>query len=714
MSVNNALARIPLFISYPTIILSSNLIIPTFDELTILDRNNNDYSSIVNGLIRLILLPAFISSCSLSIAYFFNIINLKKRNTLIALFVQCCIFSQLNYYFNPIQTTCLSLLSVKFLMSSQISRRNSLLFFLKVYSPLFILCLLISYFNDSMNNIIASVIQYSIILFSLCHISSLLNNKIKNWESNDKLFKACWLTVPLLLFTSIYLISFVHPLFNVQGLMLVVFLGCLGIFCLSLQDIITITGENSNTSQNSSVNHSNDVTIIQIFDNTILFTGLMAIVLQYLSFNAIASSYTSNFLTLAFVVVTECISRYIDIDDFSDKESHHSHSIESTSLLREIVTNSDTRSIFSFLLLNTTFMFVQLLYSFRSKSLGLLSDSLHMALDCTSLLLGLIAGVLSKRPASDKYPFGLNYLETLAGFTNGVLLLGIVCGIFVQAFERLFNPVHIQGANELIVVATLGLLVNFVGLFALDHGGHSSDTSNENMRGIFLHVLADTLGSVGVVISTILIKLTHWHIFDPIASILIGLLILISSIPLLKSTASSILLRLDDRKHNLVKTALNQISTTPGISGYTTPRFWPCKPSASGHSHLHGHSHGDNQVDNHSLDHSHSHEHKHEHEHEHEHKHEHKRGHEQGKSDRPKDCNYNNNLLENMKPAVLVGYIHIQYVEGENSTIIKKRVEKIFENVGIKAWIQVEPQLSNCWCRSSSINNNVIPQVVAS
>ena len=459
--------------------------------------------------------------------------------------------------------------------------------------------------------------------------------------------------------------------------MVFVFFGCLSIFFLSLKDLFTEDGNQKKGGQEDEYCRMFDIkymiSYLWLTRFTILLTGIMAIVVHFLSFNEITSSIKTDLLSLLFVVVAEYVSSFSNKQPDSHSHNHaHHHShltdslpLENESMFKQMALNKDTRSIFSFLLLNTAFMFVQLLYSFRSKSLGLLSDSLHMALDCTSLLLGLIAGVLTKKPASDKFPFGLNYLGTVAGFTNGVLLLGIVCGIFVEAIERIFNPIHLHATNELLVVATLGLLVNLVGLFAFDHGAHDhGGTDNENMKGIFLHILADTLGSVGVVISTLLIKLTHWPIFDPIASLLIGSLILLSALPLLKSTSANILLRLDDKKHNLVKSALNQISTTPGITGYTTPRFWPTESGSSGHSHAHTHSHAED--------------------HSHEHHHDQKNGSQEHPS--------------------LVGYIHVQYVDGENSTIIKKRVEKIFENVSIKAWVQVEPQNSTCWCRATSMN----------
>lgn len=448
----------------------------------------------------------------------------------------------------------------------------------------------------------------------------------------------------------------------------------------------------------------------------------MSIILEFLSFHPhhhsqdqhtddISSNqdyYYLNILNVIIVIWAEYSSRGGEKLISSHVHTHISHTKQlpelkrpqTKSIMVQIVTNKDTRSIFSFLLLNATFMFVQLLYSFRSRSLGLLSDSLHMALDCTSLLLGLVARVLSTTSIydnPDKFPFRLNYLESLAGFTNGILLIGIVCGIFVQAAERIINPIHIHGTNELIVVSTLGLLVNLIGLFVFDAGhGHSHDgdghdhddddsSNNENMKGIFLHILADTLGSVGVVISTLLIKLTGWHIFDPIASIMIATLILLSAIPLLKLTTETILLKLDSKKHNIVKQVLNQIIQTPGITGYTTPRFWPCKPDKINHGHSHSHEH------QHNHDHSHGHEHEHDHEHSHE---------------------YETHQQKYLKKQVLMGYIHIQYVEGENSTIIKKRVEKVFENAGIKVWIQVEPVTGTCWCRQASMANQAISQIV--
>ncbi|ODQ80154.1 hypothetical protein BABINDRAFT_20848, partial [Babjeviella inositovora NRRL Y-12698] len=299
--------------------------------------------------------------------------------------------------------------------------------------------------------------------------------------------------------------------------------------------------------------------------------------------------------------------------------------------------------VFTFFLLNLSFMFIQLIYSFKSHSLGLLSDSLHMFLDCISMLIGLVASVLAAYPESSSSPFGIRRIETLSGFANGTLLFGIIAEIFFGVVSRLISPVHLEQTNELLIVSALGLGVNVIGAYALlnnsehshTHGaitedGHShscGEEANDNMRGIFLHVMADLLGSVGVVCSTLLIKWFKWPGFDPLASLFIAWLLIGHSKDLFKSAAKSLLLSLNDAQDSKLRDLFSTLITIPGVAGFTTPRFWP----------------------------------------------------EQGK---------------------MAGYIHIQYFKGENSTIIKKRVEKVFNNAGMtKIWLQIESETDDCWCR---------------
>lgn len=267
-------------------------------------------------------------------------------------------------------------------------------------------------------------------------------------------------------------------------------------------------------------------------------------------------------------------------------------------IIDSILAHDDTKNIFYFLLLNFSFMLIQLLYSILSHSLGLLSDSIHMFFDCLALMVGLVASILSKFPASTRFPYGFGKVETVSGFTNGFLLIGISAGVIAEAMERISNPVQLEKTGELLVVSVLGLVVNLVGIVAFNHGhsdgegsghshGHSHSHShghshggaegegqNENMHGIFLHILADTLGSVGVIISTLLISYFGWAGFDPLASIFIAIMIFLSAIPLLKSSAKTLLLSLNDNQEYRLRGILNDISIMPGVAGYTVPRFW--------------------------------------------------------------------------------------------------------------------------------------------
>lgn len=410
-------------------------------------------------------------------------------------------------------------------------------------------------------------------------------------------------------------------------------------------------------------------------------------------------------------------------NDISEKIDNTSMTF--TGLVIHLFFAEESKSIFNFLLLNLAFMFIQLLYSFRSKSLSLLSDSLHMLLDCLSLFFGLMASVIAtknKESPSPKFPFGLSRIETLAGFTNGSLLLGIVFGIFNESFQRLFSPIALENTTELLIVSFLGLLVNLVGIFAFNHGdthgghGHSHGHShshlnpfsckeekkdihveeehkhqhndshdnehskeckldhdnehkhshsehkhehshsehshsasldehpessecdeelNDNMHGIFLHILADTLGSVGVIISTIIVKLTGWTLVDPITSMLIASLILISAIPLLKSSSSNLLLSVPNKSEKELQYVLGEVLKIKGVKSYTTPRFWPQEGSST----------------------------------------------------------------------KLVGYLHVQFFKSENSIGIRSKVEKLFETSKVvnKVYLQLENEVDDCWCRRDGI-----------
>ncbi|KAI9189441.1 putative zinc transporter msc2 [Blastocladiella emersonii ATCC 22665] len=216
--------------------------------------------------------------------------------------------------------------------------------------------------------------------------------------------------------------------------------------------------------------------------------------------------------------------------------------------VKPIWESKDSRSIFIFLCINLSYMFVQLAYGVWTNSLGLISDAIHMFFDCIALAVGLFAALMAKWGASSTFTFGYNRVETLSGFGNGIFLVFISLYILIEGIERVIHPPEMN-TERLLIVATVGFAVNMVGLFSFhdhhhhghgggDGGGCDHHHDNANMQGVFLHILADALGSVGVIISTLLIYQFGWTGFDPLASLLIAILIFASTIPLLSYSLS--------------------------------------------------------------------------------------------------------------------------------------------------------------------------------
>ncbi|ETW78917.1 zinc transporter [Heterobasidion irregulare TC 32-1] len=409
------------------------------------------------------------------------------------------------------------------------------------------------------------------------------------------------------------------------------------------------------------------------------------------------------------------------------------------SYMKAIMENAESRKIFYFLMLNLSYMLVQMVYGIWTNSLGLISDAIHMGFDCMAIGVGLLASVMATWPPNEQFTYGYARIETLSGFANGIFLILISIFIIFEAIQRLLDPPPMN-TNQLLLVSSLGLCVNLFGMFAMgghhhghghdhshDHGhdhrishsdhksqshdhshphrheqsdsghfhhhdhdhdhGHEQDHDYEhshsrssiedssrsciieehsaddyvhhshhtkrhsrgsslridadksnligvdrpimlarlsdapdsilspitpsyrfghdehfaahhqshhmpnlhdhshthahpheghshNMRGVFLHVMADTLGSVGVIVSTLLIQLYGWTGFDPIASLFIAVLIAASVIPLVIDTGKVLSLDVSNRDID-IQGALADLSSVEGLSSYSSPHFWP-------------------------------------------------------------------------------------------------------------------------------------------
>lgn len=183
-----------------------------------------------------------------------------------------------------------------------------------------------------------------------------------------------------------------------------------------------------------------------------------------------------------------------------------------------------------------TYMVAEIVGGLLTGSLALLADAAHMASDNVALALALFAFWLSDRPPTPNRSFGYKRGEILAALFNGVTIVAVSLWIFWEAFERFQDPPDILG-GWMMVVAVIGLLVNIAGAVILQR----SAGENLNMQGALRHILADLLGSVGVIVAALIILLTGWAYADPIISVVIGVLVLLSSWRLLRDSVNILL-----------------------------------------------------------------------------------------------------------------------------------------------------------------------------
>ena len=186
------------------------------------------------------------------------------------------------------------------------------------------------------------------------------------------------------------------------------------------------------------------------------------------------------------------------------------------------------RNLLVALLLTWSFAVVEAVAGWMGGSLALLADAGHMVTDGAALGLALLAAWIAARPPSARHSYGLGRVELFAALVNALAMLAVVFGIGMEAWSRFQSPHPIEGAL-VSAVATVGLGVNLFVAWML-----SSGQENINVRGAFLHVLGDVLGSVAAIAAGIVVWLTGWTPIDPLLSILIGGLVLASSLRLLR------------------------------------------------------------------------------------------------------------------------------------------------------------------------------------
>jgi cobalt-zinc-cadmium efflux system protein len=214
-----------------------------------------------------------------------------------------------------------------------------------------------------------------------------------------------------------------------------------------------------------------------------------------------------------------------------------------------------------------TFMVVEAIGGILSNSLALLADAGHMFTDVAALALSVIAIRVARTPPSESKTYGYVRLEILAALVNGATLLVIAGLIFVEAWQRLREPLVIQGAL-MLSVAVVGLGVNALGALLLHEHAHD----NLNVRGAYLHILGDLLGSVGAIVAAVIVLATGWTPADAIVSVVIAVLILYSAWKLVRE-ATDVLLE-SVPPHIDMAAVLNELRTIDGLDDVHDVHVW--------------------------------------------------------------------------------------------------------------------------------------------
>jgi cobalt-zinc-cadmium efflux system protein len=257
--------------------------------------------------------------------------------------------------------------------------------------------------------------------------------------------------------------------------------------------------------------------------------------------------------------------------DHGHGHSHH-HS-------RDHSRNVTTHALWVALALTAGFAVVEAVAGWLSGSLALISDAGHMATDAAAFVVALIAQALARRPPSQRASYGYTRAEVLAAFLNALAMLALVVWVAVEAVSRLLQPAGVDG-SVVIGVAAAGMAVNLVVAFMLSRTAATSI----NARGALLHVVGDLLGSVAALVAGAIVYFTGWTPADPILSLVVVLLILRSTLLLLRQSSGVLMERVP--AHLSYDDIGRALAALPGVTGVHDLHVWLMdadRPAMSAH-----------------------------------------------------------------------------------------------------------------------------------
>lgn len=211
-----------------------------------------------------------------------------------------------------------------------------------------------------------------------------------------------------------------------------------------------------------------------------------------------------------------------------NKGKGHNHDFGHT----HVHTNNKKILLISFIII-TFYMIIEAVGGFITNSLALLSDAGHMLSDSIALGIAMLAFTFGEKAVNTGKTYGYRRFEILAATLNGITLIGISLYIFYEAIDRFSNPPEVA-TTGMLIISTIGLFVNILVAWIMMRG---SDTEhNLNMRGAYLHVISDMLGSIGAIVAALLMKFFGWGWADPLASVIVAALVLRSGYIVTKSS----------------------------------------------------------------------------------------------------------------------------------------------------------------------------------
>lgn len=251
-----------------------------------------------------------------------------------------------------------------------------------------------------------------------------------------------------------------------------------------------------------------------------------------------------------------------------DGDAHYQHQASGRSM----------RNLSWALALTLGFAGIEAATGWMAGSLALVSDAGHMVTDGASLALAVLAQIMTRRPPSERYSFGYGRAEALAAFVNGLAMLAVVAWIACESVQRFFNPQPVQGV-AVMAVAGVGLLINVAVAWVL-----SRDQGSMNARAALVHVMGDLLGSIAALAAGAIIYATGWMQADPLLSALVALLILKSTLAILRESCHHLMEAVPEQlDYAVVGGDIEMISGVASVHDLHVWAMSPRQPALIGH-----------------------------------------------------------------------------------------------------------------------------------